>query len=231
VDAIIPEYEQLQPSKTDGKGDQPDNGYAARMSVHYRKISGPTGQPPHDWCNNTHSAQNTSMSEMACSRQLTPSAVIMLLVSDSMTSAQPRFRLHTKHKPELLFAVMQTLAHEDARISFEGRLSHTELAKIAGASLNETEVLKRNTISPRMDFVVLPLTSETVPEIEKAIVSKVAFKDYAGIVHVQIERQGRLAFVACDHFHEDCVWVSEAVPDTFLAELVKNRVLYSYARA
>jgi hypothetical protein len=153
----------------------------------------------------------------------------MLLGSDSMTSAQPRFRLHTKHKPELLFAVMRTLAHEDARISFEGRLSRTELVKIDGASLNETEVLKRNTTSPKMDFVVLPLTPRTVPEIEKAIVSKVAFKDYAGIVHVQIDRQGRLAFVACDHFHEDCVWVSEAVPATFLAELVKNRVLYSYA--
>jgi hypothetical protein len=148
-----------------------------------------------------------------------------------MTSAQPRFRLHPKHKPELLFAVMRTLAHEDAKISFEGRLSHAKLAKISGASLNETEVLKRNTTSPRLDFVVLPLTPETVPEIEKAIVSKVAFKDYAGIVHVQIEGHGRLAFVACDHFHEDCVWASEAVPETFLAELVKNRVLYSYVPA
>jgi hypothetical protein len=155
----------------------------------------------------------------------------MLLVSDSMTSAQPGFRLHTKHKPELLFAMMRTLAHADAGISFEGRLPHTELAKIAGASLNETEVLKRNTTSPRMDFVVLPLTHGTAPEIEKAIASKVAFKGYAGIVHVQIERQGRLAFVACDNFHEDCVWVSEAVPATFLAELVNNRVLHSYAPA
>src|ERR1022692_509921 len=155
----------------------------------------------------------------------------MLVVLDSMRSAQPRFRLHTKHKPELLFAAMRTLAREDARISFEGRLSHTELAKIAGVSLNETDVLKRNTTSPRMDFVVLPLTPEAIPEIEKAIVSKVAFKGSDGIVHVQIERQGRLAFVACDNFHEDCVWVSEAVPATFLAELVKNQVLYSYAPA
>jgi hypothetical protein len=146
-----------------------------------------------------------------------------------MTSAQPRFRLHTKHKPQLLFAVMRTLAHEDARISFEGRLSHTELGKIAGASLNETEVLKRNTTSPKMDFIVLPLTPRTVPEIEKAIVSKVAFKGYAGIVHAQIERQGHLTFVACDNFHEDCVWVSEAVSAAFLADLVKDRVLYSYA--
>jgi hypothetical protein len=94
-------------------------------------------------------------------------------------------------------------------------------------SLNETDILKRNTTSPRMDFVVLPLTPEAIPEIEKVIVSRVAFKGSDGIVHVQIERQGRLAFVACDNFHEDCVWVSEAVPATFLAELVKNRVLYS----
>ena len=155
----------------------------------------------------------------------------MLLVSDSTTKAQPRFRLRTKHKQELLFAMMRTLVHEDARISFEGRLSHTELAKIVGVSLNETEVLKRNTTSPRMEFLVLPLTPATVPAIEKAVVSKVAFKGYAGIVHVQIERQGRLAFVACDNFHEDCVWASDAVPAPFLAELVKNRVLYSYAPA
>jgi hypothetical protein len=65
-----------------------------------------------------------------------------------------------------------------------------------------------------MDFVVLPLPA-IVREIEKAIVSKVAFKNYVGIVHVQIERQGRLAFVACDGFHEDCVLVSEADPPLF----------------
>jgi hypothetical protein len=127
--------------------------------------------------------------------------------------------------------MMRILAHEHARISFEGRLSGTELAKIADASLDETEVLKRNTTSPRMDFVVLPLTPGTVPEIEKAIVSKVAFKNSAGIIHVQIETNNSLAFVACDHFHKDCVWVSEAIPPTFLAELVKSQVLYSYAPA
>ncbi len=78
---------------------------------------------------------------------------------------------------------------------------------------------------------MLPLTAATVPAIEKAVVLKSRFKGYAGIVHVQIERQGPLAFIACDHFHEDCVWVSDAVPAPFLAELVKTRVLYSYAPA
>jgi hypothetical protein len=40
-----------------------------------------------------------------------------------------------------------------------------------------------------MDFLVLPLTPATVPAIEKAIFSKVAFKGYAGIVHVQINAE------------------------------------------
>ena len=155
----------------------------------------------------------------------------MLLVSDRTTKAHPRFRLHTKRKPELLFSMMRTLAHDDARISFEGRLSNTQLVKIPGVSPNETEVLKRNTTSPRMDFLVLPLTAATAPAIQRAIASKIGFKGYEGIVHVQIERREGLSFVACDHFHEDCVWVSDAVPVAFLAELVKSRVLNSYTPA
>src|SRR5260370_17430081 len=110
------------------------------------------------------------MSAIACSRQLIPSATIMLLVSDITTKAQPRFRLYTKHKPELLFAMMRTLVHEDARISFEGRLSHTELAKIAGVSLNETEILSRNTTSPRMDFLLLPLPPAMVPPTQQPVI-------------------------------------------------------------
>ena len=68
----------------------------------------------------------------------------MLLVSDSMTNAQPRFRLHTKHKSELLFAVMRTLVHEDARISFEGRLSHR-------TGQNCWRIFKRNR-SPQAEY-------------------------------------------------------------------------------
>jgi len=91
--------------------------------------------------------------------------------------------------------MMRALAHEQARISFEGRLSHTELAKIVGTSLDQTEVLKRNTTSPGMDFVVLPLKPGTVPEIEKAIVSKVAFKNSRVSFTCRL-KHGSLAFVA-----------------------------------
>ena len=116
-------------------------------------------------------------------------------------------------------------------ISFEGQLSQTELVKIAGASFSETQLLKRNTTSPRMDFVILPLTPTSVSAIEEAVISKVAFNGNAGIVHLQIERQGHLAFAAYDQFHEGCVWVSSDVSASALADLVEKQVLYSYEPA
>src|SRR5258705_12689525 len=68
------------------------------------------------------------------------------------------YQLRTKHKSKLLFAMMNALAGEDASISFEGRLSNTCLVKIAGGRFEETEVLRRRKLQPRLDFLVLPLT-------------------------------------------------------------------------
>jgi hypothetical protein len=127
--------------------------------------------------------------------------------------------------------MMRTLAGDNTMIAFEGQVAHTELAKITGVSLSETEILRRNTTSPRMDFVVLPLTRTTVAGIERAVVSKIAFKGSSGIIHVQIEREGHLAFAAYDQFHEDCVWVSSDISESFLADLVERRILYSYKPA
>jgi hypothetical protein len=45
----------------------------------------------------------------------------------------------------------------NAHMSFEGRLNHLRLASIPGASEEETFVLKRNTIWPKQDFIVVPL--------------------------------------------------------------------------
>jgi hypothetical protein len=141
------------------------------------------------------------------------------------------YRLRPKHRMGLLLAMMRELAGHGARISFEGRLTQTELIVIDGASIEETGKLVREGISyPPFDFLVLPLTSATVPKIEKAIVSKVAFND-EGIVHVQIEKQGLLAFGAYDGFHEECVIASSAIPIALLTRLVEDEVLQSYFAA
>jgi|SRR5436305_1777208 hypothetical protein len=138
------------------------------------------------------------------------------------------YRLRTKHKRQLLFAMMRALAGEDATISLEGRLSHTDLAKINGVRFEETELLRRGTTQPRLDFLVLPLTPALVATIEKAVDSKIAFSRCAGIVHVQIVTHGEIAFAAYDQFHEECVTAYPAVPVAVLAELVEKRVLHSY---
>jgi hypothetical protein len=139
-----------------------------------------------------------------------------------------KYQLRTKHKSQLLYAMMRALAGEDSRISFEGRLSNTDLVKIDGVHFEETQVLRRGTLQPQLDFLVLPLTPASLPTIEKAIHSKIAFSGSAGIIHVQIEKHGEIAFSAHDNFHEDCVVAYPAASESLLKELVEKRVLYSF---
>jgi hypothetical protein len=139
------------------------------------------------------------------------------------------YSLDTRDRPSLLFAMMRTFASDRARIAFEGNLAATELYTLEGASHDETEVLRRATTAPRLDFVVLPLRVSRVAEIQKAIQSKVAFDGDRGIVHVQIEADGKRVFGAYDNFHRDTVVVNDPIELAVLNDLVKTRTLRSYA--
>jgi hypothetical protein len=138
------------------------------------------------------------------------------------------YRVDTRYRPQLLFAMMKLFAANKSRISFEGNLSSTGLFGMNGSSHEEIGVLKRATLAPRLDFVVLPLTPAQAAEIEKAVDSKIGFDGYKGIVHVQIESEGEIAFAAYDNFHEDCVVVTGSVPTSVLDDLVTARVLRGY---
>ena len=59
-------------------------------------------------------------------------------------------------KRRLLLAMMEELAG-DAHISFEGDFRGLPLLSTLGASQEETRALKRATVWPKQDFVVLPL--------------------------------------------------------------------------
>jgi hypothetical protein len=63
------------------------------------------------------------------------------------------YRLDTRDRPRLLIAMMRSLVAEDSKISLEGRLSQTELAKMDGVTHEETRVLKRATIQPQIGFL------------------------------------------------------------------------------
>lgn len=125
--------------------------------------------------------------------------------------------------------MMRRFASEQSRIAFEGNLASTELFRLDGASYDETAMLKRATTAPQLDFLVLPLIPARVPEFEKAIRSKIAFAGYKGIIHVQIEAEGKIVFGAYDNFGKESVVVNGSISTDVLDNLVKDRTLRSYA--
>jgi hypothetical protein len=90
-----------------------------------------------------------------------------------------------RDKRRLLVRMMEQLAG-NAHISFEGDLKALHLSRIPGASNEETEVLKRNTLSPKQVFVVLPLETSST----KTIIAAIGGTIPSAIIHVQIEKGG-----------------------------------------
>ena len=125
-----------------------------------------------------------------------------------------------RDRDRLLRAVMGELGG-DANISFEGDLHKTGLARISGASAEETSALKRNKIWPRQEFVVLSLDSSAVPEILVAIGGTVP----RDIIHIQIAKAGKLEFGAYDNFHPHAIYFGPALSQTFVDSLIAEGIL------
>ena len=134
--------------------------------------------------------------------------------------------IDTRDKPGLLIAMMREFIG-NSHISFEGSLENLKLSDIPGISVEETEVLKRQTTSPRLDFLVVPLSEATINEIWKELSEKDHLV-HEGIIHVQIENNGELVFGGYDNFHRECVVAYPAVPVKLLEELKENGVIRDY---
>jgi hypothetical protein len=142
---------------------------------------------------------------------------------------KPKYWLVARDKPGLLIAMMRSLVG-NAHISFEGNLSNCgRLAEIPGSTTNETHSLKRATLHPRQDFIVVPLESDTTDRILDQILPDA--RVIRDIIHIQIPKDGQLAFGSYDNFHPDCISTWSAVPDGLLDTLFKNGVLRSYELA
>jgi hypothetical protein len=125
-----------------------------------------------------------------------------------------------RDKSGLLLALMEELAG-DAHISFEGDLQGLALKSVQGASEHETSALKRNTIWPKEDFVVLPLE----PAKGKAILLALGGNVPRAVIHIQIEKANTLAFGAYDNFDPNCIFFGSAVPMALLEKLEADGVL------
>ena len=134
--------------------------------------------------------------------------------------------IDTRDKPGLLFAMMNQF-NVNAHISLEGDLKDLSFFDSEASSKDETEALQRQTESPELDFVVLPLNNETI----KAIWKELTEKDHLvneGIIHVQIESYGKLAFGGYDNFHKECVVAYKSVPIELLASLKEKGIIRNY---
>jgi hypothetical protein len=128
-----------------------------------------------------------------------------------------------RDKRRLLVAMMERLAG-DAHISFEGDLKELCFSSIPGTSKEETEALKRNTIWPKQDFIVVPLESST----SKTIVSAIGGTIPNTIIHIQIEKGGSIQFAAYDNFHPQCIVFHPAMDKGILESLVSEGIMRPY---
>jgi hypothetical protein len=130
-------------------------------------------------------------------------------------------------KPGVLHRLMAELAG-DAHISLEGDLSQCRFSDDLVISREEVGLLKRHTLAPSQDFVVLRLTSETIVPIYRQVMA--AGLKHA-IIHVQIERNGVLEFGAYDNFHPNCVMTGPAIGVEVLEDLKSENAVRDFGVA
>ena len=140
---------------------------------------------------------------------------------------QDRYWLIARDKPGLLTRMMRFLAGE-ARISFEGNLSRCKFPLTIASADEEDSILRRQTIEPRQDFVILQLEHDTIRPILDIVLPDNRFME--DIVHIQIEKHGELQFGSYDNFHHECIVCFLGVPTKFLDELAQTGVIKSWTK-
>lgn len=138
-----------------------------------------------------------------------------------------RWWVVTRDKPGLLWALLDHFV-SNATVAFEGRLAALGLSDVVGAASEETLALGRQTRKPRLDFVTLPGTPETIRILKKRLAAPGLFRYRGPIVHVQIEHAGQLVLLAGDYFHRECVSVFSPVSEQLLEDLRTSGVIRSY---
>ena len=134
--------------------------------------------------------------------------------------------LNVRDKPGLLHRFMREFT--GGQMSLEGDLSKCKFADEMVVARDAIGLLKRSTLYPRQDFVVLRLEPESIAPILKEVL--VAGLSRA-IIHVQIEHGGALQLGAYDNFHPDCVVAGPAISDSLLADLKSKHVLRDFSVA
>lgn len=127
---------------------------------------------------------------------------------------------NVRDKGQLLLALLEEF-EGDAHVSFEGDLRSLAVLTYPNVSSQPTDILKRNTLWPKQDFVVVPLEPSSTRRIYAAIGGSVP----KNVLHIQIEKNGVLQFGAYDNFHPQCIFFGSAVRQELVESLISKGVL------
>ena len=134
------------------------------------------------------------------------------------------YRLVVKKPLELLSAILDCFSGAD--LSFEGDLSACSFERIEGKRTEPLEPFVRNTIFPKQDFVILPITPESTAVLRTEILPRVGLRQR--VAHVLIGQDNELLFWAYDWFDKDCVGMVDSVPTELLQKLKEASALADY---
>ncbi len=109
-------------------------------------------------------------------------------------------------------------------IAIEGRnLEHYRLQRfgvvVDGDSVTQ---FSRNTISPKLDFLVLQVTESSKLKLAEELRSNLDAKDF---IHVQINQGGQKLFQSNDNFDRLGVYVEENLSRRVISELLQSKVI------
>ena len=123
-------------------------------------------------------------------------------------------------KRRFLLAVMREFAG-NAHISFEGDLSKTQLSTLPYARTEETAALKRNTLWPKQEFIVLPLEEDSIQGIGSAVGGTIP----KSVLHIQIERNGSLEIGLYDRFTPSQIFLGPELNLLFIDQMQELLIL------
>jgi hypothetical protein len=141
-----------------------------------------------------------------------------------------KFWLNAKDRMALLTAMLHELCG-NAHVSFEGDLSKLDFSVIPGSTTEENETLKRATLLPELNFMIVPLEINTIPLILDQLVLSKSTDLWIDLIHIQMEKNGIIEFAAYDNFHPDCVVSGSRISEALLERLVSEGTIQSFIPA
>jgi len=135
------------------------------------------------------------------------------------------FNVHVRKPIELVRFALEHF-QGDCLLSLEGDLSRLDVSLIPGASRKPTDLLPRNTILPKQDFVILPVTAATIDAIDRHVLPHVGLREH--VEHIQIASKGKPVFGAYDNFDPGCVWIDQAIGKDAIVSLLDSGIIKSY---